>query len=96
MGCSCRASASRHTASTWASTSRVSRGSRRNSVVPSVDAATNTYVALVTDTGDFRYSNARPRAFRAAAEMVERGAEPPMIGKNFFALAGPITSLAMS
>ncbi len=50
-------------------------------VVPSVDAAINTYVALVTDTGDFRYSNARPRAFRAAAEMVERGAPPPMIAE---------------
>jgi phosphoesterase RecJ-like protein len=50
-------------------------------VKPSVDAAINTYVALTTDTGDFRYSNARPRAFRAAAEMVERGADPPTISE---------------
>jgi len=50
-------------------------------VTPSVDAAINTYVALVTDTGDFCYSNARPRAFLAAAEMVERGVEPPMIAE---------------
>lgn len=50
-------------------------------VQPSVDAAINTYVALVTDTGDFRYSNARPRAFRAAAEMVERGAVPPIVAE---------------
>jgi phosphoesterase RecJ-like protein len=50
-------------------------------VTPSADAATNMYVALVTDTGDFRYSNARPRAFRAAAEMVEAGAEPPVIAE---------------
>jgi len=50
-------------------------------VAPSRDAATNTYVALVTDTGDFRYSNARPRAFTAAAEMVERGADPPTISE---------------
>jgi len=50
-------------------------------VEPSVDAAVNTYVALVTDTGDFRYSNARPRAFRAAAEMVDRGADPPTIAE---------------
>jgi len=50
-------------------------------VKPSVDAAVNTYVALTTDTGDFRYSNARPRAFRAAAEMVERGADPPTISE---------------
>jgi len=47
----------------------------------SVDAAINTFVALATDTGDFRYSNARPRAFRAAAEMVERGADPPTISE---------------
>ncbi len=50
-------------------------------VEPSVDTAVNTYVALATDTGDFRYSNARPRAFQAAAEMVERGADPPTISE---------------
>ena len=50
-------------------------------VAPSTDTAVNTYVALATDTGDFRYSNARPRAFRAAAEMVEIGADPPTISK---------------
>ncbi len=50
-------------------------------VKPSVDAAVNTFVALTTDTGDFRYSNARPRAFRAAAEMVECGADPPTISE---------------
>jgi len=50
-------------------------------IEPSADAAVNTYVALVTDTGDFRYSNARPRAYRAAAEMVERGADPPIIAE---------------
>lgn len=50
-------------------------------VTPTVDTATNTYVALATDTGDFRYSNARPRAFTAAAEMVEAGADPPTISE---------------
>jgi phosphoesterase RecJ-like protein len=50
-------------------------------VEPSADAATNMYVALVTDTGDFRYSNARPRAFRTAAAMVEAGAEPAVIAE---------------
>lgn len=38
--------------------------------------ATNLYAALVTDTGDFRYSNATPRAFSAAARLVEAGARP--------------------
>jgi len=45
-------------------------------VTPSASAATNAFVALSTDTGDFRYSNATPRAFRAAGEMVEAGATP--------------------
>jgi phosphoesterase RecJ-like protein len=38
--------------------------------------ATNLYAALVTDTGDFRYSNATPRAFSAGARLVEAGARP--------------------
>jgi phosphoesterase RecJ-like protein len=54
---------------------------RTAGVEPSVHAATNCYVALATDTGDFRYSNARPRAFRAAAEMVEAGADPPTVSE---------------
>lgn len=54
---------------------------RTADVAPSHDAATNTYVALVTDTGDFRYSNAKPRAFSAAAEMVETGADPPTVSE---------------
>lgn len=38
--------------------------------------ATSLYAALVTDTGDFRYSNTTPRALRAAATLVEAGADP--------------------
>jgi phosphoesterase RecJ-like protein len=34
---------------------------------------------VATDTGDFRYSNATGRAFRAAAEMVEWGADPTRV-----------------
>ena len=48
-------------------------------VMPSPDAATNLFVALSTDTGDFRYSNATGRAFRTAAEMVDAGADPPRV-----------------
>lgn len=43
-------------------------------VTPSAEIATCLYAALVTDTGRFSYSNATPRAFRAAAGMVEAGA----------------------
>jgi len=46
---------------------------------PSADAATNMFVALSTDTGDFRYSNATPRAFHAAGEMVAAGARPEQV-----------------
>lgn len=48
-------------------------------VRPSAAAATNAYVALSTDTGDFRYSNATERAFVAAAEMVQVGAQPAQV-----------------
>jgi phosphoesterase RecJ-like protein len=48
-------------------------------VAPSPAAATNAYVALSTDTGDFRYSNATGRAFRSAAEMVDAGARPTQV-----------------
>jgi bifunctional oligoribonuclease and PAP phosphatase NrnA len=43
--------------------------------------ATNLYAALVTDTGDFRYSNATPRAFAAAARLVTAGARPTRIAE---------------
>lgn len=48
-------------------------------VMPSPDAATNLFAALATDTGDFRYASATGRAFRAAAEMVDAGADPPRV-----------------
>ena len=54
---------------------------RAAGIEPSPEAATNAYVALVTDTGDFRYGNARPRAFRTAAEMVAAGADPPIVSE---------------
>lgn len=41
--------------------------------------ATSLYTALVTDTGDFRYSNATPRAFEAAGLLVSAGARPDSI-----------------
>jgi len=50
-------------------------------VWPSADAATNLFVALTTDTGDFRYSNATGRALRAGAEMVDAGAEPAKVAE---------------
>jgi phosphoesterase RecJ-like protein len=39
-------------------------------------AAGHLYLALASDTGGFRFSNATPRAYEAAAAMVRAGAEP--------------------
>jgi phosphoesterase RecJ-like protein len=46
--------------------------------------ATNLYTALVTDTGDFRYSNATSRAFAAAARLVRAGARPHEIADGLW------------
>ena len=46
--------------------------------------ATNLYAALVTDTGDFRYSNATPRAFSAGARLVAAGARPAQIAEQLW------------
>jgi phosphoesterase RecJ-like protein len=40
------------------------------------DIASLLYVALLTDTGSFRFSNTNANAFRICAELVERGADP--------------------
>ncbi len=49
---------------------------RSAGIEPSADAAAAAFVAVSTDTGDFRYGNATPVAFAAAAEMVAAGARP--------------------
>lgn len=41
--------------------------------------ATALYLGLSTDTGSFRYSNATPRAFEAAAELARFGARPERV-----------------
>jgi phosphoesterase RecJ-like protein len=43
------------------------------------DIAEALYVALMTDTGSFRYSNTRPAAHRMAADLIERGVDPQRI-----------------
>ena len=40
------------------------------------DIATAMYVSLATDTGFFRYTNTKLRAFEAAQEMIRAGADP--------------------
>ncbi|MEO8502552.1 MAG: bifunctional oligoribonuclease/PAP phosphatase NrnA [Acidobacteriota bacterium] len=45
------------------------------------DAAACLYLALVSDTGGFRFSNATPQAFEAAATLVRLGAQPERISQ---------------
>jgi phosphoesterase RecJ-like protein len=42
----------------------------------SATTALGLYVALLTDTGSFRFSNATPRVHRVVAELLERGVDP--------------------
>lgn len=46
--------------------------------------ATALLTGLVTDTGRFQYSNTTPSTLRAAAEMVEAGAHPEIIGRHVY------------
>ena len=43
------------------------------------DTATALYLALVTDTGGFRFANATPEAFESAAALVRVGARPERV-----------------
>jgi phosphoesterase RecJ-like protein len=48
------------------------------------DVALPLYLSLVEDTGRFSYSNTTPAALRAAAEMVEAGADPETITNHLY------------
>lgn len=48
------------------------------------EIAVNLYTAIHTDTGSFRYSSSTPSAFRAAGELVEKGAEPWDISRRVY------------
>jgi bifunctional oligoribonuclease and PAP phosphatase NrnA len=45
------------------------------------------YVAILTDTGGFRFSNTRPRTLRIAAELLEKGVDPEEIYLEVYARA---------
>ena len=45
------------------------------------DAAICLYTAIMTDTGNFRFENTSPNALRAAADLVEKGANPNKLYK---------------
>jgi phosphoesterase RecJ-like protein len=50
-------------------------------------AARALYVAILTDTGGFRFSNTRPRTLRIAADLLETGVDPERIYLEVYARA---------
>ncbi len=49
-----------------------------------VDIATCLYVALVSDTGGFRYQNTSPRCFHVAAELIDLGVRPSQVADYLY------------
>ncbi len=50
----------------------------------SIEIATHIYIAILTDTGSFHYSNITPRTFDLARRCVEAGVEPPVVARQIF------------
>ena len=48
------------------------------------EIATHIYVAILTDTGSFHYSNITPRTFEICRQCVEAGVSPPAIARSIF------------
>jgi phosphoesterase RecJ-like protein len=48
------------------------------------EIATHVYIAVLTDTGSFHYSNISPRTFDICRQCVEAGVEPPAVARSIF------------
>jgi bifunctional oligoribonuclease and PAP phosphatase NrnA len=48
------------------------------------EIATHVYIAILTDTGSFHYSNITPRTFEISQRCVEAGVEPPAVARSIF------------
>ena len=48
------------------------------------DMATQLFVAVVTDTGSFRYPGVSPRTFSVCARLLEAGADPVSVARTLF------------
>jgi len=48
------------------------------------DMATQLFVAVVTDTGSFRYAGVSPRTFSICARLLEAGADPVSVARKLF------------
>jgi bifunctional oligoribonuclease and PAP phosphatase NrnA len=53
------------------------------------------YVALLTDTGGFRFANTTPRALRVAASLLEHGVHPERVYEQIYATA-PVGRLRLT
>lgn len=53
------------------------------------DISTNLYAAIITDTGNFRYSSTTKDTFRAAESLVANGANPQWISENIYESDSP-------
>jgi bifunctional oligoribonuclease and PAP phosphatase NrnA len=50
----------------------------------SLEIATHVYIAILTDTGSFHYSNITPRTFDICRQCMEAGVNPPAVARNIF------------
>jgi phosphoesterase RecJ-like protein len=48
------------------------------------EIATHVYIAILTDTGGFHYSNITPRTFDICRQCVEAGVDPTAVARNIF------------
>jgi phosphoesterase RecJ-like protein len=48
------------------------------------EIATHIYVAILTDTGSFHYSNISPRTFEICKQCMEAGVDPPSVARSIF------------
>src|SRR5262249_7524178 len=57
---------------------------RALAVPVSPEIATHVYLAILTDTGSFHYSNITPRTFAIAGECLEAGVDPVLVARNVY------------
>ncbi|HEX5110956.1 MAG TPA: bifunctional oligoribonuclease/PAP phosphatase NrnA [Vicinamibacterales bacterium] len=57
---------------------------RELGVTLSYEIAIHVYVAILTDTGSFHYSNISPRTFDICRQCVETGVRPPNVARSIF------------
>jgi phosphoesterase RecJ-like protein len=50
----------------------------------SIDIATHVYLAILTDTGSFHYSNITPRTFEISGACIAAGVDPVIVARNVY------------